>query len=111
MSYEGDGMKFRDLSRSSGNPTSPMSAFHIFRSRFGNRGTARQSRKTYEFVPDCLPLCAFSHRYSKRPWSLFLGFFVILAILAPLSPFLFGRIMVIETFIRVCTTELLPCIS
>ena len=45
--------------------------------------------------------CASSHFCSKRPWSLFLGFFVVLTILAPLLPFLFGRVMVIETYIRV----------
>ena len=33
-------------------------------------------------------------------------FFIVLAILGPLLPFLFGRIMVIETFPRVCTTNL-----
>lgn len=37
-------------------------------------------------------------------------FFIVLAIIGPLLPFLFGRIMFIETFIRVRTTELLsPC--
>ena len=44
-------MKLRDLARGSSNPTSFMPAFHIFRSRFGNRETARRSRKSYEFVP------------------------------------------------------------
>lgn len=60
---------------------------------------------------DRLPLCTFSHCYSKRPWSLFLGFFVVLAILSPLLPFLFGRIMVIETFLRVCRTTNPPLFS
>ena len=42
---------------------------------------------------------------------MFLGFFIILAILAPLLAFLFGRIMVIETFISVRATDLpLSCI-
>ena len=45
--------------------------------------------------------CAFSRCRSKRPWSLYLGFFVVLAILAAMLPFLFGRIVVIETFVRV----------
>ena len=61
--------------------------------------------------PYHLPLCAFSHRCSKRPWSLFLGIFIILAFLGLLLPFLFGRIMVIETFISVCATDLPPYIS
>ena len=43
----------------------------------------------------------FSYCCSGRPWSLFVGFFVILAILGPLLPFLFGRIMEIKTFVRV----------
>jgi len=51
MSYEGGGMKLRDLARGSSNPTSFMPALHIFRSRFGNPDTFRRSRKSYEFVP------------------------------------------------------------
>jgi len=54
-----------------------------------------------------LPLCAFSHCYSKRPWTLFLGFFVVLAILGPLLPFIFGRIIEIRVFLRVRATNLL----
>ena len=49
-----------------------------------------------------------SHFHSKRPWSLFIGFFIFLAILGPLLPFLFGRIMVIETFTRVRATPSPP---
>jgi len=44
-------MKLRDLARGSGNPTSLLPAFHILRSRFGNRETARVWRKPYESVP------------------------------------------------------------
>jgi len=44
-------MKLRDLARGSRNPTRFMPAFHIFRSRCGNRETSRRSRKSYEFVP------------------------------------------------------------
>ena len=51
MSREGSGMKLRDLKRGSGNPTSFMPAFHILRSRFRNKDTARRSRKSYESVP------------------------------------------------------------
>ena len=52
MGYEdGDGMKLRDLARSSGDPKSFTSAFYLLRSRIGNRKTARCSRKLYEFVP------------------------------------------------------------
>ena len=43
-------MKLRDLARGSSNPTSFMPAFHIFRSRFWNRETARHSRKSPESV-------------------------------------------------------------
>jgi len=51
-SYEGgDGMKLRDLARSSGDPKSFMPAFHLLRSRFGSRRTSRGSRKSYESVP------------------------------------------------------------
>ena len=50
MSYEGGGMKLRDLAGSSRNPTSFMPAFRILWSRFGNRETARRSRKSYESV-------------------------------------------------------------
>ena len=49
---------------------------------------------------------SISYSCSKRPWSLFIGFFIILAILGPMLPFLFGRIMVIETLVRVCATDL-----
>lgn len=38
---------------------------------------------------------------SKRPWSLFVACSIVLSILGPLLPFLFGRIMVIETFTQV----------
>ena len=58
--------------------------------------------------PDPLLFPAFSYCYSKRPWSLFIVFFVILAILGPTLPFLFGRIMEIKTFVRVRATDLLP---
>ena len=51
MSYEGGGMKLRDLAGSSRNPTSFMPAFRVLWSRFGNRETARRSRKSYESVP------------------------------------------------------------
>ena len=51
MSYEGDGMKLRDLARSSRSPPGVATAFHIIRSRFANRGTARRSRRRYESVP------------------------------------------------------------
>ena len=51
MSYEGSGMELRDLARGSGSPTSFMPAFHIIRSRFGNREADRRSRKPYESVP------------------------------------------------------------
>ena len=51
MSYEGDGIKLGDLAGGSSNPISFMHAFHVFRSRFGNRETSRHSRKSYEFVP------------------------------------------------------------
>jgi len=50
MSYEGDGIKLRDLARGSGNPTSIMPAFHIFLSRFKNQETSRRSRRSYESV-------------------------------------------------------------
>jgi len=43
-------MKLRDLKRGSDNPTSFLPAFHIFRSRFRNKDTARRSRKSYESV-------------------------------------------------------------
>jgi len=51
MSHEGDGMKLRDLARSSSSPTSFMPALHVFRSRFRNRETSRCSRRSYESVP------------------------------------------------------------
>jgi len=108
MSHEGDGMKLRDLSRGSSNPTSFVPAFHILRYRFGNQEASRSSRKSYESVPissRASPLLTF---YSKRPWTMFLGFFVILAILSPLLPFLFGRIMDIETFVGVRAADLPP---
>ena len=52
-----------------------------------------------------LPPNTISYYYSKRPWSLFLALFSILAILVPLLPFLLGRIMEIKTFIRVRTIK------
>jgi len=55
-------------------------------------------------VQSLLP-CIFSYCCSKRPWSLFLGIFVINAILGPLLPILFGRITEIETFISVRVTR------
>jgi len=56
--------------------------------------------------------CIISYSSScsiERPWSL--GFFIVLAILGPMLPFLFGRIMDIQTLVRVRTTDLpLPCV-
>ena len=48
-----------------------------------------------------LLIYTFSQCCSKRPWSLFLGFFAVLAILGPALPFIFGRIIVIKVFIHV----------
>ena len=61
MSYEGGGMKLRDLARGSCTSTSVMSALHVSRSRFGNRGAARQSQKSFEFVPQIIPYSTPSH--------------------------------------------------
>ena len=52
---EGGGLKLHELARGSSSSTSPVPAFHVLRSRFGNRGTARQSRKSYESVPRSFP--------------------------------------------------------
>ena len=57
-----------------------------------------------------LLLYVLSHCCSKRLRSLLLGLFVVLAILVPVLPFLFGRIMGINTFVRVRATDLSPCI-
>ena len=56
----------------------------------------------------CPQFCTFSYFHSGRPWSLILVFFIILSILGPLLPFLFGRVMVIETFAIVRVIDLLP---
>ena len=50
MSYEGGGMKLRDLARSSQNPSNFFPAFRTFLSRLGNRGAIKDSRKAYEWV-------------------------------------------------------------
>ena len=107
MSYEGSGMKLRDLARGSSSPTSFMPALHIIWSRFRNRGADRRSRNSYECVTRSSSATLFSHCRSKRPWSLFLGLFAILAILGPMLPFIFGRIIVIETSVHVRATDLL----
>ena len=104
-------MKLGDLARSSQTPTSFLSGFWILLSRFKSKNTSSDSRGSYESVfistsvPRHLTFC------SKRPWSLFIVFFTVLAVLAPSLPFLFGRIMRIETFTRVRPTALpLPCV-
>jgi len=110
MSYEGGGIKFRDLARNSRNPTNFLPALWILLSRLRSRETARDSRRSYEFVSDHPLFHTISYSCSKRPWSLFLGLFIVFAVLVPLLPFLFGRIMVIETFVRVRVINLsLPC--
>jgi len=48
-------MKLRDLARGSRSSTSFAPAFHVLRSRFGNRETARQSWESYESVPRSSP--------------------------------------------------------
>jgi len=115
-------MKLTDLARSSGDSKSPMSALWTLWSRFrsletsgktgetaGDTGeTSKVSRRSYESVPDRLPLCACLHCCSKKPWSLFLAFFILLVILASSIDFLFGRIIEIKVFIRVRATDLLP---
>jgi len=60
-----------------------MPTFRISWSRFRNRETSRSSRKLYD----------------KRLWFLFLAFFLVLALMAPLLSFVFGRTMGINTFI------------
>jgi len=111
MSYEGGGIKFHDLARISRNPTNFLPALRILLSRLGNREMARNSRRSYEFVFRSSPVphnLIFLYSCSKRPWSLFLGLFIVLAVLVPMLPFLFGRIMVIETYVRVRVTDLPP---
>jgi len=113
MSYGGNGMKLRDLARSSGNSNSFVSALLAFRSRFRDRETTR-TRSPISALwaperpegllerppgilkklpsiradhtspsPDRLPLWGFSHPCSKKPWAPFLVFFITPAILAP----------------------------
>lgn len=50
MSYDGGGMRLRDLAKSSQNPASFLPALRILLSRFGNQETSRGSRKSYECV-------------------------------------------------------------
>ena len=50
MSYEGSGMKLRDLAKNSQHPTSFLPAFRIILSRLWSRETARYSRESYESV-------------------------------------------------------------
>ena len=104
MSHEGRGMKLRDLARSS--RAGFMSPFYIIWSRFCNRENDRRSRRSYEFVPRLSSALRLLMFCSKRPWSLFLGYFIVLTTLAPLLPFIFGRIIVIEVSFRVCLTDL-----
>ena len=82
-SHKGDGMKLRDLARSSSNPQSFIPALHLFRSRFKNRNTTGRSRKSYESVlglssvprlltlpqqATMVPVLRILPRY-RHPWS------------------------------------------
>jgi hypothetical protein len=100
-------MKLGVLARTSQNPTSLLSALWIFLWRFWSPEIARGPRKSsYESVFIHLLSCAISYSCSRRHWSLFIGFFIALATLGPMLPFLLGRIMDIETFVCVRITVL-----
>jgi hypothetical protein len=97
-------MKLRDLARYSQDPTSFLTALRVFLFRSRSKETTRRSRRSHESVP--VPSTASQHLTlcSNRSWLPFIALFLVLSILAPALPFLFGRIMIIETFTRVCDT-------
>jgi len=101
MSYEGDGTKLSGLARSSRNPASfippPCLPILLLESR-GRWSFAQIISVRPQVVFPSVP----THIAAANDWSLFLGFFVILA---PSLPFLFGRVVEIMTFIRVCATD------
>ncbi|KAL0571126.1 hypothetical protein V5O48_010834 [Marasmius crinis-equi] len=75
------GVRLRDLSSTVEHGTTLWSALRLMWARWMYSGTARRARRAYD----------------KRPWSLFIFFFLSTATLASVLPFLLGRITDIQT--------------
>ncbi|KAJ8085959.1 hypothetical protein PM082_004778 [Marasmius tenuissimus] len=79
--YDAPGVRLRDLSSTVENGTTLWAALRLGWARYMYSGTARHARKAYD----------------KRPWTLFIAFFLCTATLASILPFLLGRITDIQT--------------
>ncbi|KAF9464263.1 hypothetical protein BDZ94DRAFT_1289419 [Collybia nuda] len=75
------GVKLKDLAANSGDSTSALAALRLLWDRYMYTGTSRRSRQQYD----------------RRPWSLFIGFFLLIIAVAASLPFVLGRIVVIDT--------------
>ncbi|KAF9464261.1 hypothetical protein BDZ94DRAFT_1216732 [Collybia nuda] len=75
------GVKLKDLAANSADPTSAWTALRLLWYRYMYTGTSR----------------SFRQQYDRRPWSLFLAFFLLLVGVAASLPFVLGRIVIIST--------------
>ncbi|RDB19547.1 hypothetical protein Hypma_013386 [Hypsizygus marmoreus] len=77
------GVKLKDLAANSADPMSAWAAVRLLWDRYMYRGTSRENRGHYD----------------RRPWSLFILFFLLLVCVAGSLPFVLGRLVDITTTI------------
>ncbi|KAF8663578.1 hypothetical protein AX16_000922 [Volvariella volvacea WC 439] len=81
--HDAPGIRLKDLAATSGDPYSPYSGLKLLWDRQMYPGTSRRSRGEYD----------------KRPWALFILFFLLLCGIASALPFIFGRLVDIDATI------------
>ncbi|XP_006459732.1 hypothetical protein AGABI2DRAFT_202095 [Agaricus bisporus var. bisporus H97] len=79
------GVQFKRIARHVDDPTGFINGFRLFWNRIFYTGTARKNRTHYD----------------ARPWSMHVLFFLVAFVLSVVLPFIFGRIVVIDTEIQV----------
>ncbi|KAF9004740.1 hypothetical protein BDQ17DRAFT_1354599 [Cyathus striatus] len=78
---DGPGVKLRDLAAHTSDATSSLSALRLLWDRNTYKGAARDYRRTYD----------------RRPWTLFILFFLLLVGTTACLSFVFGRVVTIKT--------------
>ena len=98
------GIKLKDLAANSTEGTSILAGFRLLLDRRSYPGTSRKRRSDYELVFKFKSYHVFKlmdHLSSKRPWSLFILFFITIVVIATSLVFVLGRLIDITTAVKV----------
>jgi len=97
------GIKLKDLAANSTDSTSILTAFRLLLDRCLYTGTSRKKRSHYESV--CFFLVSSSVElmklFSRRPWSLYILFFIVILVMETSLVFVLGRLIDISTTAKV----------